>query len=176
MNLVKQITRAVCIILIVILAFFLVFNVALYIKRAVTGDVCPTFLGLTTAVVISGSMEPDISINDYVVAAATGKYAVGDTVMYRGESKSVTHKIESIYEDGEGNTWVVAKGTNNNKADEPIPYESIVGRVILVIPGVGAIQEFFATPAGFLVITLAVALLLFLPELSRKKNQRGKST
>lgn len=176
MKTIKRITRIITLMLTALLALILLFHVALYIKRAATDQVCPTVCGLTSAVVISGSMAPEINVNDYVLAVAQKEYEPGQTIIYAGKTRSVTHKLQSVYTDENGQKWAIAQGIANNTADDPIPYEAIVGRIILVIPGVGSLQEFFAKPTGFLILTLAVVALLLLPELLRFLQPRGKSS
>lgn len=57
----------------------------------------------------------------------------------------------------------------NNAPDAEIPASSVIGRVVLTVPKVGAVIGFLQTPLGMLCMAAGLGLLLFLPN-------RGKST
>ena len=168
----KRIWNIASTVLIVLLALVTVFNLALYIKRSRTGDSCPTVLGFGMAVVITGSMEPKIRVNDLVLIHEQESYALDEVVTYRTNSKPVTHRIVSMRTDTEGQIWVTTRGDVNNKDDEEIPVEQIVGKVVLTIPFVGAVQEYLQSTEGFLVLTLGVAVLIAVGELLRYFRRR----
>lgn len=154
----KKLGRIFSILLTALLALLLVFNIATIVLRQVRGNRHATVFGVTTAVVISGSMEPNISVNNMVVVAKQKDYAEKDVITYVSQGGSlVTHRIVEVTEDG-----FVTKGDFNNDVDTeaPISKENVVGKVIFVIPGIGAVQEFLFTPLGMLCITLFGFLLI----------------
>lgn len=88
-----------------------------------------TSLPIRNLKVLSGSMLPDIRINDVVFIANKDKYHENDIVTYEDGESYVTHRIERIEDD-----TVILKGDANNTQDKPIKRNQIVGKVFLVIP------------------------------------------
>lgn len=140
------------------------------IKSALEPETPPTVLGFGAAVVILGSMEPEISLYALVIIHEKDSYEEGDAVIFKSTTSCVTHRIVGIETDENGNTLVTTKGDANNAPGSPIPLESVVGKVILTVPKVGYVQNFLQTPAGFLLLTLAAGFFLLAPEwIARKK-------
>ena len=176
MKILKKIGRVFLILLAVLLALFAVANLLSLLRREITKDPCPTVFGYAWAVVISGSMEPNIHVNDLVIIRAQEQYAVDDVVTYRGDGLPVTHRIISEHLDENGNLYFITKGDNNNTEDTETVYpDSIVGKVITTIPKFGYLQSFVQSPLG--VITLASLLLAYflLPDFIRKLKQKGQA-
>ena len=156
----RFIWNTVSTVLIVALALVTVFNIISFVKRKTTGDVCPTVLGVGVAVVISGSMEPQIQVDDLVVIVETNDYALRDIVVYAGKNYPVTHRIVNMRTDEDGKVWVTTQGDANNTDDGEMPIERIRGEVVCILPGAGRIQEFFQSPLGMLILTfVAVAIV-----------------
>ena len=107
------------------------------------------------AVVLSGSMEPAVSVGDLLIISEWNNYQVGDIVVYQSGRIAVTHRIVSISGDE-----VITRGDANNAEDEPIPLERIKGKVVMIIPCVGYLVKIIKTPLGtFAIIALAVFLM-----------------
>jgi signal peptidase len=107
-------------------------------------------------VVLSGSMEPDISPGD-VVIVASGPVAVGDVITYRtGNDVPTTHRIvEEV--DGAYRT----KGDANENVDAGLVDPSqILGSVIVVIPLMGYIILWANTTVGFALLVVVPLVLL----------------
>ncbi|MBQ7321777.1 MAG: signal peptidase I [Clostridia bacterium] len=167
----KKIIRIVSFVLVALLACVIVFNVACYVKGAVTGEQCPLIFGFGSAVVISGSMEDTIPLFSLVFVHQQEEYHPEDIIVYQGNTYCVTHRLISMETDENGQVWVTAKGDYNSMADEPFPYEHIIGKVLFWIPGVGYLQQFLQKPIGFLTLTLIAAALLILPERFKKRKK-----
>ena len=158
MLILKIISNILCVLIICVFLLCLY----LFFMRTVVKDPYPTVLGYGHAVVITGSMEPDIQINDLVITKKkeTLAYQIGDTVIFfePSVSRPVTHKII----DREGNT-VTTKGTANNVADKPIDASEIQGEVIKIIPEAGAVFNFLKSPVGIFMLVAAGLLIYFIP-------------
>lgn len=129
----------------------------------------PMPLGYGGAVVLSGSMEPYLSIDDLIIIHKTDDYKKDDVVVFETGRIVVVHRIVDI--DGDN---VITKGDANNVADDPIKEKDIIGEVICFVPGVGGIVDIIKSPIGIISI-LAVSFLLL--ELSyRKDKQEGDKT
>lgn len=156
--------KVISIILSVIFAVIIISNIYIFAARKITGRIQPTVFGFSYAVVVSGSMEPEISVNDLVITKKCSDYSVNDVIMFESGSSLVTHRIVKIEKSG-----YVTKGDANNTTDPipPVTNEEIVGRVVGKIPHIGAFIGFMQTPLGFtlmfLVLFAFIALSAFLP-------------
>lgn len=169
----KKILRVISWVLMAVFLLIILFNVTCFIKRTAFGDSCPTVLGVGAAVVISGSMEPNISLYDLVIIHEKDEYHVDEVVIFRNNTYCVTHRILAMETDENGQVWVTTKGDANNAPDSPIPLEDIVGKVIITIPKIGYVQNFLQQPLGFLFLTLMTGAFLLLPEwVDRMKKRR----
>lgn len=139
-------------------------NLYLFNANSVVGNAVPMPFGYGMAVVLSGSMEPELSVDDVIIIHKTNDYIVGDTVVYQSGTTPVVHEIISI--DGE---TVITKGTANNTADDPITMDMIKGEVVGNIPNGGAVVRAVKTPAGVIII-LAIAFCLL--EMSYRKEKK----
>lgn len=146
-----------------------VLGVNLYFANAgsLLGDKLPMPFGYGAAVVLSGSMEPEFSKGDLIIAAKADEYLQNDIVVFQSKGSLIVHRIIEI--DGE-NENVTTKGDANNTADEPISLSAIKGKVIFVIPFVGRIVGFIKTPIGTLCVIAAAILLIEIPRRNEKKK------
>ena len=121
--------------------------------------------GIKTAVVLTGSMEPTIEIDDFIIVKKPDKIEIDDIVSYKDSthSKEVLHRVVKI----NGNE-ITTKGDANNVEDKPIDKSQITGVYIGKIKYLGNIISFITTPIGFsLYMTIFVAIML-IP--SKKKS------
>lgn len=103
--------------------------------------------------VLSGSMEPNISKNELIVIKEQNAYHKGDIITYKDcWGKLITHRIVEI--DGEK---VVTKGDSNDVSDEFIKQESIQGKVIFHSILLGFVCLYVLKP---LIIIIFLGLLL----------------
>lgn len=126
-------------------------------------DKMPMPFGYGMSVVLSGSMESRLSVDDLVIIKATDNYKVDDIVLFQDGNSLVIHRIIEI----DGDT-VTTKGDANNVADEPINKSQIKGVLVYDIAGLGAVVNILKQPV-FVILILAAAL--FLNELSYRKEK-----
>lgn len=145
----------------------LIIGINLYSFNATTlaGNALPMPFGIGSAVVLSGSMEPTLSVNDLVIIQAAEDYAVGDIIVYQSGNSLVIHRIVAI--DGEN---IIARGDANNVDDAPIPAIYIKGRLVCAIPFVGLLLRAIKSLPGTIVLIVAAVVLL---EMSWRK-EKGK--
>ena len=152
--------------------FFLIFisfviGINIYTINAsrIVGNAVPMPFGIGAAVVLSGSMEPVINVDDLVIVVKTDNYEVGDIIVFQEGRIAITHRIVEINDE-----YVITRGEANNTNDTPLSYEQIKGKVIMVIPYVGYVIHKIQTPLGtFLIIGLAI--ILFELSFINKKEQ-----
>lgn len=143
----------------------LLMGLCLYIINAsvFVGNSMPMPFGVGAGVVLSGSMEPELSVNDLILVRRADAYTVGDVVVYRTGKMPVVHRIVSVNDKS-----VVTKGDSNNAADAPISPSDIDGKVVGSVPKAGLVVDFLRTPLGAVIILGAAFLLL---ELSFRKER-----
>lgn len=126
-------------------------------------DKIPMPFGYGMSVVLSGSMESRLSVDDLVIIKATDNYEVNDIVLFQDGNSLVIHRIIEI----DGDT-VTTKGDANNVADEPINKSQIKGVLVYDIAGLGAMVNILKQPVSVFII-LAAAFLL--TEFSYRKEK-----
>ena len=126
-------------------------------------DKIPMPFGYGMSVVLSGSMESRLSVDDLVIIKATDNYKVNDIVLFQDGNSLVIHRIIEI----DGDT-VTTKGDANNTADEPINKSQIKGVLVYDIAGLGAVVNILKQPVSVFII-LAAAFLL--TEFSYRKEK-----
>ena len=137
------------------------------------------FFGVGYAVVVTGSMEPGIRVNDLIVYQDVDPayYREGDVAVYRQEREDgeilITHRLLEKGED----TWIL-KGDANQAADPPVPVEAVVGKVVLVVPKAGTAVRFLRSGVGLLAVIGSIAVLTLLSLLlfnGKTKRERVES-
>lgn len=116
-------------------------------------------------VVTGGSMRPTINQGDALIVrpASEDSIQVGDIITFGdfGKEDLTTHRVYSIREIS-GRAWYQTKGDNNNTPDQDLtPYEAVFGEVRMVLPRVGYLLGFVATPSGVL-LTISLPLFIML--------------
>ena len=114
---IKKITKEKIVrtVIIACTAVFLLWNLYLLNEKTLRGNALPMPFGFGTAMVLSGSMEPAIYVDDLILVAQRETYGVGDVVVYQSGDSLVVHRIIAM-EDG----LVTTQGDANNTPDEPV--------------------------------------------------------
>ena len=131
------------------------------------GNALPMPFGFGMTVVLSGSMEPELSVDDLLIVTPSDTYEVGDVVVYQTQRTAVVHRIVAINGDK-----IITRGDANNTDDDPIAKENIKGKVIFAIPFIGLIVNLIKTPFGTILLLGAAIWLL---EASFKKEKDKKA-
>lgn len=167
MAIIKRLGKYLGWLLSAVAATVLIANVYTICVRLFTDDPQPDIFGWSWAVVVSGSMEPEIHTDDLVIVRDTGTYEIGEVVSFWDGNAVVTHRIIGQTSDG-----FITKGDANNTSDtDPCPPENIVGEVAYVIPGVGTVIGYLRSPLGILGLILC-ALLLFVVPHALEENKK----
>ena len=153
-------------VLLVFVAAVIGVNAYLWNARHLVGNTMPMPFGHGCAVILSGSMEPALKVNDLVFIREEENYAPGDIVVFQSGTDRIIHRIVSI--DGE---TVLTRGDANPVADSPIHISQIKGVLVLRVPGLGALARVLKTPAGIIAV-LALAVLLL--EWSYRRERQEK--
>lgn len=151
-------------IVLAILGILLGVNVYLANARSLAGNKLPMPFGFGVAVVLSGSMEPALSVNDVILVRESENYNINDIVVYDSGREMIVHRIK----EQNGDTFTT-KGDANNVSDEPISAEAVKGRVVFSIPYAGVAVKAMRSPVGIIIIIL-IAILLTEGSFRRKKE------
>lgn len=128
MRIVRNILRIITsIILIVMILFLLLFLKSRFIDK----ERIPNVFGFSILRVASGSMEPILNVDDFVIISPSKNYKTNDIVTYiDSDDMIVTHRIVKI----DGNS-IIAKGDANNTSDKEFDKKNIKGKVLFHFPG-----------------------------------------
>ncbi len=155
--------------LLLILILSAVVGIGIYNQNAerVMGNKMPMPFGMGVSVVLTGSMEPKLSVNDMIIVKKTDSLYEGQIVVFQDESSLIVHRIISI----DGDT-VITQGDANDISDAPITKEDIKGEVVGVVPFVGVFIKLIKHP---IVTVLMIALAIFLMERSFRTEKEQKN-
>jgi len=174
-----KIRTLIGILLCIMLILVLIVNITLIVRSYVDPDDVPSFLGYKPFIVLSGSMEPDISPGDLILTKNVDpkEIKVGDIISFRtDETTVVSHRVIGVLT--EGGLAFQTKGDANIGEDAGIVLpEDIEGTYILRIGGLGNIALFLQTPLGLLVfVIIPFGLFILYDVVSRnRRNKKEKS-
>jgi len=139
-------------------------------------------LGYRVYAIVSGSMEPELSVGDLVYVKPVDSIydiQIGDDITFvKDENLTVaTHRVVRI--DLE-NQHLYTQGVANNAEDaEPVHYKNVIGEVQFSLPLLGYVSNFVQNPPG-MYITVAVGaaliVLVFLPDFLRFRKKKEDGT
>ena len=153
-------------IILVVLCFYAVMG-----NTKIKGQAVPMIFGKGCAVVMTGSMEPNIPVDALIFIDETDEYEVGDVVVINKTGYNpVVHRIVSLE-----NEEVITKGDANNTVDEPVTLSELNGKVVGYIPYVGLVINYFKTPLGSLTLILAFLLLWSISNNKASKEQEDET-
>lgn len=132
--------------------------------KSLMGNSLPMPFGWGAAVVLSGSMEPTIHIDDLIIVVEQEDYKENDVVVYQSGTMLVVHRIIELQPD-----TVITRGDANNAPDAPIRKEMIKGKVVLCIPAAGSMIRLLKSPVATVVL---VGGALLLSELTLRKEKK----
>ena len=142
------VVRCIIAVLLCAVLYTAVFFVAVKIQNP---NAVPMPFGFGASLVLSGSMEPEISTDDLVFVKRADELHVGDVVLYNTGGSNVLHRITRI--DGD---MITTQGDANNTEDKPFSKTAVLGVYIVKIPSGGKIIRFVTNPP----FVMAVVFLL----------------
>ncbi len=156
----------------IILISIMSYNISLILQSIFCPNKTPSFLGIKTYVIISGSMEPNIDIGDIVIVKEEKNLQVGDVISYRKGQSVITHRIVNITEEN-GEKEYKTKGDNNNTEDSEIIFNNnIEGKVIRVVPKLGKVALLLKNK--IIIIVILIILYMYISS-NYKKNKKINS-
>jgi signal peptidase len=136
-------------------------------------------------VVSSGSMVPNLNVNDILVVRDGDSFKdlrVGDIIVFDrpdGADRVIVHRVAEIFDDSEGNHQIIrTKGDANDGSipgtDFPIREDDYIGKVAYVIPGAGVVTKILSPPVNYIIIAAILALMV-ITQIGKRKNDRNKN-
>ena len=167
--------RILTIIILIILIPILFVSGVILINSYVHPDEVPSFFGWKPFIVLSGSMETQISVGDLVIVKEvdTSILKKGDIIAFKENDIVITHRIDDIITE-DGMVKYITKGDNNNIRDEgTVLPEQVEGIFICNISRLGNLAIFIQTPMGMIVsLSIPVILLIIIVIMDSKKTNK----
>lgn len=167
--------KILTIIILIILIPILFVSGVILINSYVHQDEVPSFFGWKPFIVLSGSMETQISVGDLVIVKEvdTSILKKGDIIAFKENDIVITHRIDDIITE-DGMVKYITKGDNNNIRDEgTVLPEQVEGIFICNISGLGNLAIFIQTPMGMIVsLSIPVILLIIIGIMDSKKTNK----
>ncbi len=166
--------KVLSIIVLIILIPILLISLVILINSYVRPNEVPSFLGWKPFIVLSGSMETQISAGDLVVVKQvdTNTLKKGDIIAFKENDIVITHRIDEIIQE-ENTTKYITKGDNNNTQDMGyVVPEQIEGKYEFKIARLGNLAMFTQTPLGMIVCLSIPILILIVIQIKDSKKDK----
>ena len=170
----KNLIKRILVKLIYILVLpIIIWNLAIIIQTLQNPNETPSVFGIKIFCIISGSMEPNISINDLVIIKEVSQNEINskDIISFTVNGETITHRIENISTDESGDLVYTTKGDANNIEDaDTIKFEDIEGKYIGKIPKIGKIILALKSKTTLGIVLLVLILLYIFEQKSNEKK------
>ena len=150
----------------------------IFVIIAIAPIAIPKVFGVQAFNVISGSMEPTISVGSivYVRNVEFEELSQGDVIAFESGASVVTHRIVEINTEDK---LITTKGDANNTEDfNPVSYTNVIGRMIAHFPIYGTIVAWLTDTVGKMVAVVVLvigAVLSYLGEDKKEKTESGRT-
>lgn len=161
----------------VVFTFIIIWEVITLIGLIINPIKEPSLFGFKTFQIVSGSMEPELSVNDIVIVKKVKQKKIkeGDIITFKNRyGEIVTHRVYYVARNTQNDQVYGTKGDANNTEDDgQVSYENIEGKYVGKIPRIGKILKNKA-----IVIILVVILLIavYINGKINKAKRRRKRT
>lgn len=136
--------------------------------------VLPKVTGIQPYEITTGSMEPSIPVGSvvYVQEEDPTQMQSGDVVAYDSDGTVIVHRVEQNMP-FEGR--LITKGDANDQADlQPVPYQDVLGKVVLSLPVLGGIYSALTGIVGKIYMACFILAAVLLCILSSQLASRRK--
>lgn len=169
----QKIKKVLTMLILLILIPILFVSGVILINSYIYPDKVPSFFGWKPFIVLSGSMETQISVGDIVIVKEvdTSTLKKGDIIAFRSNDIVITHRIDEIITE-DGNVKYITKGDNNNVRDEgTVLPEQVEGIFICNVHRIGNLAIFIQTPIGMIVcLSIPIILIIIIGIIDSRKN------
>jgi len=144
-------------VLILVISLTLGLTVYTWNAKRMMHNELPMPFGVGASVVLTGSMEPTLRVNDLVVVKRADEYNVGDIVVFQQGNQLIIHRI---IEKNDEEAKITTKGDANNIDDGQIPVSAVKGKYSFRVPFVGLIVKGLKTVPGIIIVLGLSAFLM----------------
>lgn len=167
MRVLKFILNILLWVFIVGLFAILIVNIYFMYNVRVLNNQKATVFGFSYQVGMNYSMEPTLSQNDFIITYKQDNYKVNDIVTFIAKENNnvTTHRIIKITDNG-----YITRGDSKyvTSDDEEITNNDIIGKVVVVVPLLGAVLRIMLNPVGaIIIIAIIVVAVLFVTQLMK---------
>ena len=169
----QKIKKAISIIVILILIPILLISIVILVDSHTHPNEVPSFFGWKPFIVLSGSMETQISAGDIVVVKEidTNELKKGDIIAFKDGNIVITHRIDEVTEI-DGKTQYITKGDNNTQDIGYVSPEQIEGVFKFKVSHLGNLAMFIQTPLGMIVcLSIPIIIIILLQTADSKKEK-----
>ena len=138
------------------------------VQMKLSGNKFPSYFGYTFFKVTTGSMGDTVKVDDIVVVKITKDVELNDIITFIEGDSFITHRLIKVEKNK-----LITKGDANNAKDVAITLDDVVGKVTIVLSGLGIWKQVLTTPRVILAICLTI--LLFDIAFSYKGEFRWKN-
>lgn len=141
---------------------FIVHFIVICTIICVVGLAVPPFLGITTEILDDSSKETNLPMGSvtYAIPVKTEEAAVGDSILYQGDSKAYKYIITEI--DQENKTFQVIDASNSKEKALTVQAKEYFPKVVITIGYVGYLLIATESIEGLIILGLAVLFLIIL--------------
>lgn len=171
-----KILTGIGIILCVILIPILVINCTLIIKSYTNKDRVPSISGIFPMIILTDSMYPEFESGDLIICntAEPEEIKAGDVICFYDPegngTATVTHRVQEVVTDDEGNLAWITKGDANNTEDLPtVPAKNLIGVYKTRLKGLGNVAMFMQTTQGLIICVICPIILLVAYDVIRRR-------
>lgn len=136
------------------------YNILLIVFSIIKPNETPSFLGIKTFVIVSGSMEPNLNVGDIVIIKKCDENDIkeDDIISFREGQTIITHRVKEINDTENGREYVTKGDNNNVKDNTPVKYSNIEGVCIGRIEHIGNIVLALKNK----IVIIAIILIFYL--------------
>lgn len=165
-RIIKGIINAICWLIIIALAIAMI----TFLVSRINGGT-PSLFGYTFHRISSGSMEPELKVEDVIVdkeISDISEVKQGDIITFQGgaqfDNHLVTHRVIKAPYNENGTMMLQTKGDANEVADSPIRADTVKSIYVTKINFLAKLYSFFLSQWG-LITFIAVLLIIFFDEI-----------
>jgi signal peptidase I len=115
----------------------------------------PFLGGYGASIILSDSMEPELSVNDIAIIKRTHDVSTGDVIVYQNGPDLIIHRVVAKHN---GKVWT--KGDAVSRVDDPVDISDVMGKMVFSVSTGGKLVSILKDPT-VVVVLLLVAFILF---------------
>lgn len=164
MKYISKIFNLILNLLLILVGICLVFAIYNFVCLKVVKKDYVNYFGYTYFEILTGSMENEINIDDYVFVKLTDNVKEKDIISYKKGNDIVTHRIVKINKDE-----IITRGDANNIDDDPIKKNQVIGKVVHIGKNYGKYVKVITEP--IVLVTFFATIILFNIAFSKSKER-----